>query len=70
MISDNIAKGECLMTISVLLAILVLLGLALIFGITFFAKGWKFAFIVTGAALVVSVIFYLAAISIIASAMG
>ncbi len=51
-----------MMTASILLATLVLLALVIIFGVTYFIKGWKAAFIITGVAFVLSAVFYAAAI--------
>jgi hypothetical protein len=57
------------MAFSIILALLALLGLAAIFGITYKTKGLKAAFIVTGIALVVFPILYVVTISAIVSAM-
>ncbi len=58
-----------MMTATILLAILVLLLLVIVFGITWKIKGLKVAFLATGATFIVSSILYVATISIIVSSM-
>jgi hypothetical protein len=65
----RVPKGDKMMTATGLLAILILLLLAIVFGITWKIKGLKVAFVATGATFIVSSILYVAAISMIVSAM-
>ena len=57
------------MAFTIMVALLALLGLAAVFGITYKTKGLKAAFIVTGIALVVISTLYVATIYAIVSAM-
>ena len=58
------------MSFTIILALLALLGLGIIFAVTYKIKGLKIAFITTGIALVVFSILYIATIFVIASAMS
>jgi hypothetical protein len=57
------------MSFIIILPLLALLGLAVVFGVTYKRNGLKAAFIATGIALVVFSILYVAAIYVRASAM-
>ncbi len=57
------------MAFTIILALLALLGLAAVFGVAYKTKGLKAAFIVTGIALVVLSVVYVATIYAIVSAM-
>lgn len=57
------------MAFTIILALLALLGLAAVFGVTYKIKGLKAAFVVTGIALVVFPILYVVTIYVIVSAM-
>ncbi len=58
------------MSFTIILALLALLGLAVIFGLTFKVKGLKAAFITSGIALAAILILYVVTIFAIASAMS
>ena len=58
------------MSITIILAMLALLGLGIVFAVSYKIKGWKVAFITTGIALVVFSILYVMIIFAIASAMS
>jgi hypothetical protein len=57
------------MSFTIELAILALLGLGIVFGVANKMKGWKFAVITTGSALIVFAILYVAIIYAISSTM-
>ncbi len=57
------------MSFTIAVAILVLLGLGIVFGVAYRMKGFKFAFITSGIALVVFAILYVATIYAITSTM-
>ena len=58
------------MPITSLLALFALLGLVVIFGITYISKGLKTAFIATGAAFILASVLYAATIYAIVNAMA
>ncbi len=57
------------MFFTIILALLALLGLAAVYGVTYKIKGWKAGCITTGIALVVVSVLYAVTIYVIVSAM-
>jgi len=57
------------MFFTIILALLALLGLAAVFGVTYRIRGWRAAFITTGIAVVVFSILYVVIIYAIVSVM-
>ena len=57
------------MSFTVLYAVLAVLVLFVVFGVTYKLKGWKIAFLATGAALALSVVFLVLFIYTITGAM-
>jgi hypothetical protein len=55
-LQDQISKGEFIMSFTVVYAVLTLLVLIVVFGVTYKIKGWKVALLVTGLAFVLSIL--------------
>jgi hypothetical protein len=65
----NDLKGETAVSFTILFAVLALLALIVIFGISYARKGWKVAFLATGIALVLLAGAYVVLVQAITGAM-